>query len=314
LEKVPLREIWKNEAKDFTRWLEENIESLNEALDLSLSSVEHEQPVGDFNVDLTAEDSNGDRAIIECQLEKTDHDHMGKIITYLTNLDAKTAIWICKEPRDEHRIALTWLNESSPPDISFYLVKVEGVKIGDSPPAPLFTVVCRPSVSGKEFGHKKQEFAERHMLRQQFWTQLLEKCKQKTKLFSNISPGKYNWIGTGAGTSGLAYNFVIAFDWVTVELYIDKGKDSEELNKRIFDQLFSEKSKIEAEFGGNLEWQRLDDRRASRIRIKYDDAGIANADKWSDLQDKMIDAMIRLEHSLKGYIAKLPSKLLLKEL
>ena len=145
LEKVPLRDIWKGEAKDFTRWLEENIDTLNEALDLSLTSPEREKHTGPFNVDLTAEDADGNRVVIECQLEKTDHDHLGKLVTYLSTFDAKTAIWICKDPRTPHAKAVDWLNESTPPDISFYLVKVEGVRIGSSPAAPLFTVIFRPT-------------------------------------------------------------------------------------------------------------------------------------------------------------------------
>jgi len=138
LEKVSLREIWKDEARDFLPWLEENIEYLNDSLDISLSVIEREKSVGTFAADILAEDRDGNKVIIECQLEKTDHDHLGKILTYLTNLEAKTAIWICSDPRPEHIKAVTWLNEVTPADVSFYLVKIEAVRIGESPPAPLF--------------------------------------------------------------------------------------------------------------------------------------------------------------------------------
>jgi len=183
LEKVPLRAIWKNEAKDFTSWLEDNIEILNDSLNLSLSVLEREKNAGVFRVDLLAEDAESNKVIIECQLEKTDHDHLGKVLTYLTNLDAKTAIWICKNPRPEHTNAITWLNEITPADVSFYLVKVEGVRIGESSPAPFFSTICSPSEEAKEVGENKKKFAERHIKRKEFWTQLLEKSKERTKLF-----------------------------------------------------------------------------------------------------------------------------------
>ncbi len=97
LQRVPLREVWPHEALDFTRWLHENIEILSEAIGVNLSSIEREQSAGDFHVDILAEDESGNPVIIENQLEKSDHDHLGKLITYLTALDAKTAIWIVSD-------------------------------------------------------------------------------------------------------------------------------------------------------------------------------------------------------------------------
>ena len=129
LKKVPLREIWKDEAKNFTSWLGENIDTLNDALEINLSITDKEKSVGPFSADLVAEDENGDVVAIENQLEKTDHDHLGKIVTYLSNLDnAKTAIWITGNPREEHKKAIDWLNEFTPDDIAFYLIKVEAKK------------------------------------------------------------------------------------------------------------------------------------------------------------------------------------------
>ena len=127
LQRVPLREVWGHEALDFTRWLEDNLDVLNDALDITLSSAEREQSAGAFNVDLVAEDEAGNPVIIENQLEKSDHDHLGKLITYLTAIDAKTALWIVSDPRPEHVRAISWLNESS--SAAFYLIKVEAIKI-----------------------------------------------------------------------------------------------------------------------------------------------------------------------------------------
>lgn len=300
--KTPLREIWKNEARDFTSWLAENIDTLNEVLDTNFSVIEREKKVGDFSLDLVVEDADGQLTIIENQLEKTDHDHLGKVLTYLTNLDAKNAVWISSNPREEHVKVINWLNENTPDDVSFYLIKIEAVRIGQSDHAPLFSIVAEPTDVAKEIGKEKKEYAERHHLRKEFWQQLLEKAKSRTRLHSNCSPSIYNWISSGSGRSGLTFNYAISYNYVACELYIDKGKDQRDLNKKIFDDFYAHKTEIERAFGSQLTWERLDKRRASRIVVKYTEYGLHDKGKWDDAQNVMIDTMIRLEKALKEYI------------
>lgn len=305
LKKVPLREIWKNEAKDFTTWLSENIDTLNDALEVNLSVAEREKSVGAFNLDLLAEDEDGRIVIIENQLEKTDHDHLGKLVAYLSNLDAKIAIWISGRPREEHKKAIGWLNEITPDDVSFYLVKVEAVRIENSAPAPLFSVVAEPTEITKEIGKEKKEYAERHHLRKEFWSQLLDKARERTKIYNNVSPGIYHWIGTGAGKSGIGYNLVITNSYAQAEVYLDRGKDFPNLNKERFDKLYKNSDKIEKTFGGKLNWERLDKRRASRISKKFVGTGLRDKDKWSEIHDKILDAIIRMEKAFRSYIKEL---------
>lgn len=302
IEKVPLREIWKHEAKDFTTWLYDNIEFLSDELDLTLSPVEKEQDCGSFSADIIAEDPSGFKVVIENQLEKTDHDHLGKLLTYVSNLEAKIAIWISSEPRPEHETAINWLNENGP-DVNFYLVQIEAYKIGNSDPAPKFTIVAGPSEKSIIVGKEKKELAERHKKMFSFWTSFLERSKPKTSLHSGISPSKYHWIGTGSGKRGLGYNYAITDKGGQAELYIDRG-DKEE-NKKIYDTLFGHKKEIEKSFGETLDWQRLDGRRACRIRRFYNYAGLNDENKWEKLQNDMIDGMIRLERSTKNYIKEL---------
>jgi hypothetical protein len=304
MERVPLREVWKKEVKDFNSWLFENIEILAEELDIDLTAVEKEKKIGSFSADIIAEGSTGETVLIENQLEKTDHDHLGKILTYVSNLEAKKAIWISKEPRSEHERATEWLNELSS-DIDFYLVKVEAYKIGDSDPAPKFTIIAGPTESGKVAGIEKKEFAERHKKRLEFWECLLEKSKAKTNLFSNISPGTSSFIATGAGKSGLSYNYGITYKHGTIELYIDRGKELEEENKKIFDKLYEHKDEIEKIFSNKLEWQRLDNRRACRICKFYNNVALNDKEKWDKLQNEMINDMIKLEKAFKKYISVL---------
>ncbi len=304
IQRLPLREVWKHEARDFTKWLQDNIEILNEVLDLSLSSAESERSAGDFSVDLVAEDESGNPVIIENQLEKSNHDHLGKLITYLVAIGARTAIWIVANPRPEHISAISWLNETSAAD--FYLLKVEAIQIGESQPAPLLTLIVGPSEESREAGTTKKELAERYGLRRQFWTALLERAKEKTRLHAAISPSQYHWIGAGAGKRGLSFNYVVRQHEGDVELYIDRGKDADEENKDIFDTLIASKSNIESAFGDPLEWERLEGKRACRIKKRMEIGGYRDDEaEWPVIQDTLVDAMVRLEKALKPCIGKL---------
>jgi len=306
LESVPLRELWKHEERGFSAWLEENVDTLSEALDVPLSAVQRERTAGSFQVDLLAEDGDGNLVIIENQLEPTDHDHLGKVLTYLTNLEAKTGIWITSKPRPEHIRAVAWLNEATPVNISFYLVRVAAYRIGDSDAAPLFTIIVAPSAETKDIGRQKKDLAERHVLRLRFWEQLLGRAKQKgVTLHASISPSKENWISTGAGKAGLSFNYTIWLEEKTaVELYIDTGDRDQ--NKRIFDSLQANKEKIEADFGATLLWERLDERRASRVRFLIRKGGLKDDEtNWAPIQDAMIEAMDRFSKALRPHIQAL---------
>ena len=123
IERVPLREVWRHEAYDFSSWLSQNIDVLNEVVHFEIQNVETERSTGSFSVDITGEDPSGNMVIIENQLEKSDHDHLGKLITYLAAFDAKTAIWIVADARQEHIQAVSWLNENK--ETNFYLIKMK---------------------------------------------------------------------------------------------------------------------------------------------------------------------------------------------
>jgi hypothetical protein len=301
IERVPLREVWAHEAQGLTRWLEENPNVLNDVLGVTLTSVERERAAGAFSVDLVAEDERGRTVIIENQLERSNHDHLGKLITYTAMMDAQVAIWIVAEPRPEHVRAMSWLNES-PSD--FFLLKIEGIQIAGSPPAPLLTLIVEPSEETRDVGETKRDLAERHFIRKDFWTSLLERARARTRLHGGISAGHDTWLGTGAGRSGLAYTYVMTQHRSGVELYIDRGRDAEEENMRIFEALFAQRGEIEAAYGGPLEWQPLEGKRACRIRENFD-GGYRDQDRWPEIQDTMIDAMIRLERALKPFINRL---------
>ena len=153
--------------------------------------------------------------------------------------------------------------------------------------------------------NKINDLTETEKKRIDFWKGLLEKSKKRTSLHSNISPSINSWIGTGSGKRGLGFNYVVTYKHGQIELYIDRVKDSQDENKKIFDELQSHMDEIEKEFGNKLKWERLDDKRASRISKRFDYAGLNDEEKWDKLQDNMVDGIIRLEKSLKKHIKNL---------
>jgi hypothetical protein len=164
----------------------DNLDVLSDLIDVTLQDPKRERHSGDFYVDLVAEDEEGNRVIIENQLKKSDHDHLGKVVTHVAALEAKSAIWIVSHPRPEHIRATTWLNESGLAD--FYLLKVEAIKIGTSDLAPLLTLITHPSEETRKVGDTKKELEGRDKLRKHFWETLLKRAKQKTRLHETYLP------------------------------------------------------------------------------------------------------------------------------
>ena len=223
LELINVREIWKSEPRHFTRWLAENIDFLNDKLDVALNVIETEKQIGSFNVDIYCEDEHGNSAIIENQLEKTDHTHLGQILTYAVGTAAKTIIWISPEPRVEHIEVFEWLNEVTPVDCSWFLYKIEVLKINDNTVSPLFTKVVGPSQEVKNLGNEKKQIAERHQKRREFWEALLEKLNTKTNIYRNVNPTDDNWLNAGTGVGGIYYSIIVRKDSSSIQFIIDKS-------------------------------------------------------------------------------------------
>ena len=301
LENVPLREIWPHEERDFSAWLsdQDNLESLSEELGISLSLEETEKRVGPFEADILATDDSGNLVVIENQLERTNHEHLGKVLTYFKNLDAKTAIWITSEPRAEHEKVVEWLNETTPDDVRFYLVKVEVYRIGDSPPAPKFLAVVSPSQEAKDYGKRKKELSEWQTLLLKFWETLLQRANEMgVTTHDGVNPRKDVWLSTSAGRQNvwLVYSGLMK-EKTRVELVIDTP--SKELNKKIYDALFAKKGEIEAAFGGPLTWLRNDGKKRSKIQYTVKKGGVRDGEeKWPGIHKAMIEAMDRFARAI----------------
>ena len=165
-----LRDVWPHEALNFTPWVAENVDLLGEAVGLEITVDETESSVGDFNVDIYASETGTDRKIIiENQLEDTDHDHLGKIITYASGKGADVIIWVVKHAREEHKAAIEWLNNHTDDRIGFFLCEIKLFQIGDSDIAPSFTVIEKPNDWSKEI-KKTENNSPRHHKRLAYWT------------------------------------------------------------------------------------------------------------------------------------------------
>lgn len=298
-----LSSVWKKEP-EFTKWLEANVDYLDEALGIGLTDAKSEASTGSFYCDLVAEDSAGNHVVIENQYYASDHDHLGKLLTYFASLDAQVGVWIVEKGRAEHIAAVEWLNQSGLG--GFYLVKGEVITIGESEPAPVFTVIAAPSEQSEAVGTTKRELAERHQQRYAFWNELLKLSNDITPLFKNVKPSYDNWVGASCGRPGLSYSYVANQHACGAELYIDRGAGFEGWNGQAYSVLFSRKDEVEAAFGGALLWDEKDGRRGRRVRCELsggyrDIADIPNTIK------SMVEAMVRLDSALRPLFTEMPS-------
>ena len=280
LEKVPLREVWPNEATDFTPWLAANIAKLGNALGLQLEHVEREAPVGDFSLDLLAKDlGSSHTVVIENQLTPTDHDHLGKLLTYAAGFNAGIAIWVAEGIREEHRQALEWLNQRSDPETQFFGVVVEVLRIESSRQALNFKPVVFPNEWRKS--NAQTTITVKGEKYRAYFQRMIDELREKHN-FTGARVGQpQNWYSFASGISCVTYgaNFALG-NRARVELYIDSGDYDQ--NKKLFDVLQKNAEAIGHDLGSVLEWERMDERRASRISISRE-GSIESPD--SELED-----------------------------
>ncbi|MCA0146762.1 DUF4268 domain-containing protein [Blastococcus sp. LR1] len=264
------RDVWTSESGDFTPWLAENLDVLADELGMSLTLVAQEVPVGEFRLDVQARTSDGRVVIIENQLERTDHGHLGQLLVYASGLEAAAVVWVAPRFRDDHRRTLDWLNERTDTGVHFFGVEVAVVQIGEAGPrAPVFEVVARPNnwqkgvkeagtVGGRGAG---SEAGGINALRQDFFVEVLADVVTQRPGIRMPSRGTLNWLSFAAGPWG-NWALVLANE-LRVEAYIDSGHQG--VNKALFDDLHVEASAWQAKIGHALRWERLDEKRASRI-------------------------------------------------
>ncbi len=299
---VDVRDLWKHEQYDFSNWLskEENINYLNDILGLTLIEVNKEEYVGPYRCDIVAKDeTSGITVVIENQLDGTNHDHLGKIITYASGLDAKTIVWIVKNAKEEHRAAIDWLNNNTNGDINFFLIEIHAYKIGNSEPAPKFEVIEKPngfvkqskSISSDKKLNKSQ--SERLV----FWEQFNQVVISRGKPFNLRKVSADHWYDISIGTSEahIAIDLISKNNYIVVEFYIHDSKV-------LFDKLYASKDSIEKDLGFNMVWDRLDGKKASRIKYYIHGLDFDDHSNYEDLMNQTIDIAVNLRDVFKKYI------------
>ena len=214
--RVDPRQVWKSEAYDFTPWLRKNIQLLGEALGLEIAAdIQQEVAVGLFSADLLGTDvSSKAGVLIENQLEQTDHDHLGKLLTYAGGLGADVLVWVSTSIREEHRQALTWLNERTHEEVLFFGVEVELLSIDGSRPAPNFKVVVAPnewqkSAGGGSSKQGVQKPSERQERYKSFWADVITAIRARDLHFTTSIPDRaprQSWCGFAMGRAAFQDN------------------------------------------------------------------------------------------------------------
>jgi len=284
LSKVDLREIWKTEAGDFTPWLakDENIELLGETIGIELEVEAQEKSVGPFRADILCKDTLTDNwVLIENQLEKTDHTHLGQLLTYASGLDAVTIVWLAHKFTDEHRSVLDWLNEITNDNFNFFGLEVELWKIADSPVAPKFNIVSKPNDWTKRIANaasqiRNEELSETRQLQLEFWTKYSEKLLETKTIGSTQSPRPQYWFNVSLGRSKIHLsNIANTYDKrVGVRVYINGS-----IADAALEQLLECKDEIENEIGEKLTWNPFPEKK-DKIILLDRDADISNKEKW----------------------------------
>ena len=305
LKPVELREVWISEPQGFTPWLarKENLDQLAETLGMRLEFEAQEKDVGPFRADILCTDSDDKSwVLIENQLERTDHTHLGQILTYAAGLHACTICWIAKEFTEEHRAAVTWLNEITADTVRFFGVEIKLFRIEDSPIAPSFDVVCKPNNWSREVSRGQRNLSPRQLQQQKFWTALAAYLRDRRGSIKLSKPQPQNWAIAPIGRAGYCLDVNLHFPdkWISVGLYLDGPEANED-----FDKLKKQQDDIEEDLKGQrLEWMPLPNKKACRIRVvKATDPSIE--DGWPDQQEWIASTLERFDNAFRARIKAL---------
>ena len=219
------RKKWNHEERDFTPWLAEHIEELSKAVGIELEVENTEVACGPYSADILAKDTGtGKFVVIENQLEKTNHDHLGKAITYASVLDASTIVWVATNFTEEHKKALDWLNDHTNDEISFYGVLLELWQIDESRPALRFNIISKPNLAVRQAARSMaiDELSDRRKFQYNFWMKFRDKLEKTKKIPSLQTPKPHYWFDISLGKSGIKISNICNTDEnsIGIRIYI----------------------------------------------------------------------------------------------
>lgn len=285
LEKITPRDWWSNEATEFTPWLaqEENLALLGEAIDMDLEHEATEESVGRFRADILCKNTIDDSwVLIENQIGRTDHDHLGKLITYASGLKAVTIVWIAQPFTEEHRAALDWLNEITGDKFNFFGLEIELWKIGDSVPAPKFNIISKPNNWANTVSHAAEKISEQAMTETkkaylEFWEGFNEFLYQNKSKLKGRKPAPWQYMIFGVGRTSI---------WTAALLNTREQKIGVELvttEPAYYHLLKQQSSDIEKDIGCKLVWVETEKRKKAQVYLSNSDP--LDKRRWLEYQN-----------------------------
>lgn len=304
------REYWKTEDRHFTPWLsdDDNISILGETLQIDLEVEAVEKSVGPFRADILCRDTDdGSLVLIENQLERTDHKHLGQLMTYAAGLDTATIVWIAVRFDDEHRAALDWLNEKTDDSLRFFGVEIELWRIGEGPAAPKFNIVSKPNEWTRSVGRaarriKDEALTPRKVNNLEYWTEFNQLIADKSTVLRAKKPQANHWMTYSIGKTHVVLSGTLNSreNYLGVELYL-----SNDNAKFYFDDLRKDHENIESKLGYSLDWQRLPNTtKASRIFLIRKNSNPNDKSRWPEYQTWMLKELERFHHIFKPYVSQ----------
>lgn len=299
---VNVRQLWPHEERDFTPWLCEHLADLGSVLGLDLELIGREVDVGGFYLDVLArETATGRYVIVENQFGNSDHDHLGKLLTYAGGKQAGVLVWVAEKIRDEHRQALEWLNDHTDEATLVFGLELTAFRIDDSKPVFQFRSVAQPNDWAKESRTAKAtgEASDRGRAYQAFFQKLIDELREKHR-FTNARAGQpQSWYSFSSGYRGVKFGaWFGSGQKICAEIYLDGGDKDE--NKRRFDAIAEKRPEIEDMFGKDLIWERLDERQACRICVRADGTINDEPDILEAHRSWMITQLLRLKTLWNG--------------
>lgn len=302
LKQVDLRELWPEEDKDFTPWLssKDGLAVLNETLGMELELENTEVYVGNYRADIVAKDTITDSyVVIENQLSQTDHDHIGKLLTYAASFDAKTVVWVAQYFREEHRQAIDWLNNITSKDIDFFGIEIELLQIGDSPYAPNLKIVSKPNEWTRTIRNEKGALTKGDTLKLDYWTAFNDYLSNKDKSINVRKAQAAHWYDVSIGKSGVHISLTLRTNMKDIGCEIYMHTDDA---KALFQYLLRDKGIIEG-VTGPLEWHELPEREASRI-VSRKTLDPTKKENWDSCFQWYIDSVSKFKAEIVPRIKK----------
>ena len=299
---IPLSDVFDGEATEFTPWLSQNLDRLTKELGFELEPDDTEVSVGAFRVDLVARTTDGRTVIIENQFNRTDHSHLGQLLTYAAGLQADIVIWICEQVREEHRAVIDWLNNKAK-DADFFAVEAKAIRIDDGRPALLWNVIASPNewTRGPRPIRNVGPLSPREELSVEYWSTLNREIDERGARLTRYKPHRSNWQGGTIGASNGWLNSAMGTrdKWIRVEVYLD-GRVAEAW----FDKISERKEEIEADLGCELDWDRAENHQYSRISTTLA-ADPEEKEEWPQQHRWIIEKRLEFEKTFRPIVKSL---------